>query len=61
MAFENALRGPRNDYRMKKLFSSLLPGSAADARGAQKTKRINLALQGAAPTAPSPGACSNIC
>ena len=46
MAFENALRGPRNDYRMKKLFSSLLPGAAADARGAQKTKRINLALQG---------------
>ena len=31
---------------MKKLLSSLLPGAAADARGAQKTKRINLALQG---------------
>ena len=31
---------------MRKLFSSLLPGVAADARGAQKTKRINLALQG---------------
>ena len=46
MAFENALRAPRNDQRMKKLFSSLLPGAAADARGAQKTKRINLALQG---------------
>ena len=39
-------RAPRNDRRMKKLLSSLLPGAAADARGAQKTKRINLALQG---------------
>ena len=39
-------RALRNDRRMKKLLSSLLPGAAADARGAQKTKRINLALQG---------------
>ena len=31
---------------MKKLLSSLLPGAAADARGVQKTKRVNLALQG---------------
>jgi NTE family protein len=41
-----ARRAPRNDRRMKKLLSSLLPGAAADARGAQKTKRVNLALQG---------------
>jgi NTE family protein len=41
-----APRAPRNDRRMKKLLSSLLPGAAADARGAQKTKRVNLALQG---------------
>jgi NTE family protein len=41
-----ARRVPRNDRRMKKLLSSLLPGAAADARGAQKTKRVNLALQG---------------
>src|ERR1700758_872957 len=31
---------------MKKLLSSLLPGAAADAPGKQKTKHINLALQG---------------
>ena len=31
---------------MKNLFASLLPGRAADAPGAQTTKRINLALQG---------------
>ena len=31
---------------MKNPFASLLPGRAADAPGAQKTKRINLALQG---------------
>jgi NTE family protein len=41
-----ARRVPRNDRRMKKLLSSLLPGAAADARGVQKTKRVNLALQG---------------
>jgi NTE family protein len=31
---------------MKNLFASLLPGRAAEARGAQTTKHINLALQG---------------
>src|SRR5579863_2599393 len=31
---------------MIKILSSLLPGRAADGRGAQTTKRINLALQG---------------
>ncbi|HMK70901.1 MAG TPA: patatin-like phospholipase family protein [Xanthobacteraceae bacterium] len=31
---------------MKNLLGALLPGRAADVRGAQKTKRINLALQG---------------
>jgi len=31
---------------MKNLFASLLPGRAAEAPGAQTTKRINLALQG---------------
>jgi NTE family protein len=31
---------------MKNLLASLLPGRAADAQGAQTTKRINLALQG---------------
>src|SRR5215468_10902412 len=37
---------PGDGQRMKKLLSSLLPGAAANARGEQKTKRINLALQG---------------
>jgi NTE family protein len=46
MASAYARRVPRNDRRMKKLLSSLLPGAAADARGVQKTKRVNLALQG---------------
>jgi len=44
---------------MIKILSSLLPGRAPEQNAAPKPKRINLALQAAARTAPSPGACWN--
>jgi NTE family protein len=41
-----ALRTPGNDELMKNPLASLLPGRAANSPASQKTKRINLALQG---------------
>ena len=52
---------PRNDRRMKKLLSSLLPGAAADARARRRQAHQSRRCRAAARTAPSPGACSTIC